>query len=101
MGRIYGRPEPLEEEYTVPALINSTSVDESKLYLVFCTMVHCSDDPQSPICFKCITGDKVYNTRDDCRAPCLKCDPECDQTPPSPSAVTERSTLAAVTNATL
>jgi hypothetical protein len=62
--------------------INSTtSLDERKLTLIFCSRVHCDYfNPRFNVCYCCPDGSrKEYCHLDlqECRATCALCDPKC------------------------
>ncbi|OEL26746.1 hypothetical protein BAE44_0012232, partial [Dichanthelium oligosanthes] len=84
---------------TGAATVNSTSLDEDKIYVIFCVAGKCNDFGHGwQNCYCC--GDMNSNvktdcheTMEECRANCPHCDPKC---PPQSS-----SSVRAATNITL
>ncbi|KAF8648150.1 hypothetical protein HU200_065003 [Digitaria exilis] len=85
-----GRPGLLEiREATRPNGLTNTganataaisSLDESKLKLIFCIEPQLCVHPAP--CYCCVQPEKCYYTMEKCRANCLTCSPNCGSQPP-------------------
>ncbi|CAL5068124.1 unnamed protein product [Urochloa decumbens] len=69
------RSKLFNAESTKATTSNSTSIDESKVYIVFCTKEQCGTD----ICFCCQKPPArvCYKSDDECKAHCPPCNPRC------------------------
>ncbi|KAG0552842.1 hypothetical protein BDA96_01G542500 [Sorghum bicolor] len=58
---------------------NATTLDESKVNLIFCKRKYCEMKPTTHDCYCCLaTPTQVcYLTEPECRAKCLHCNPIC------------------------
>ncbi|KAL6609453.1 hypothetical protein ACP70R_039422 [Stipagrostis hirtigluma subsp. patula] len=58
--------------------INIGSIDERKIIVKFCIKSVCGSYLHPKICYCCLnTTNSCYDTRDDCKANCPACNPEC------------------------
>ncbi|KAF7112031.1 hypothetical protein CFC21_111969 [Triticum aestivum] len=71
--------------------VNTTSLDESKLTVKFCTKSQCTrgKDPDLETCFSCrnLKGQPCFFSEDECKSKCPPCDPVC---PPPPANTDEQ-----------
>ncbi|RCV29807.1 hypothetical protein SETIT_6G042700v2 [Setaria italica] len=73
---------------------NSTSVDESKIHLVFCIKSLCETPKKGlALCFCCQKStEPCYNSVAECQAHCPACNPKCQlQSPAADSVMGSRS----------
>ncbi|OEL30303.1 hypothetical protein BAE44_0008680, partial [Dichanthelium oligosanthes] len=83
-----GRPQPLKagrtarsHAYSLSGTSNNattTTLDESKVKLIFCSKMYCDTEPHD--CYCCLNGRPeplCYDTERECRAKCPHCNPKC------------------------
>ncbi|KAL6653903.1 hypothetical protein ACP70R_007368 [Stipagrostis hirtigluma subsp. patula] len=99
------RPEPLEAATTVATAVNSTSLDESKIYLVFCIEMPCNYFGRGYEACVCCNGinqkDHCHQTTEDCLSSCPACNPKCPSDPPHQAVMQDHQLVNATTKAIL
>ncbi|TVU36406.1 hypothetical protein EJB05_18339 [Eragrostis curvula] len=77
------RPQLLDSRSSIATTINSTSVEERKMSLIFCVAVRCSYfNPDYGDCYCCPNAGRreyCHLTMKDCRDNCASCKPKCSQ----------------------
>nr|TKW04694.1 hypothetical protein SEVIR_7G125901v2 [Setaria viridis] len=57
----------------VPTVDNESSLDQSNVYLKFCSLFSCGKYD----CYCCMGKRPCYGSWDECRAACPTCNPQC------------------------
>ncbi|CAL5076702.1 unnamed protein product [Urochloa decumbens] len=92
------RPHPPVIQTAIATTINSTSLDESKVTVVFCLKILCNNFGHGwQDCYCCGANEECYKTIETCRSSCPHCNPKCP--PPHELAMEDRPSR--VTNSTL
>lgn len=64
------------EVRTAKTRSNATTLDESKVKIIFCQKSYGNSDPKDAM-YCCLTTNSCYRTESACRAACLVCNPKC------------------------
>ncbi|TVU01711.1 hypothetical protein EJB05_52823 [Eragrostis curvula] len=93
----------LTETASTVSIVNSTSLEQSKIYLVFCISGRCNYFGGWKDCYCCLDmyrKENCHETQEECKAKCIVCDPNCHALPP-PQLSNEDMWVNAKTNITL